>query len=124
VLSLIFQLRFMDLAGLGPQLSTCIGCQRSIEALSDPRPGFDPARGALVCAQCGPGQGLRVNRGTIKQLQWVATGNLARAERMRFSPEALDEGEALMEAFVPFHLGREVRSLKFLRHLREAGTVR
>jgi DNA repair protein RecO (recombination protein O) len=42
---------------------------------------------------------------------------------MRFSDEALRMGEAMMEAFIPFHLGREVRSLKFLRHLRESGAL-
>lgn len=62
--------------------------------------------------------------GTIKQLAWIGAGDLARAERMRFSLEALDEGEALMEAFVSFHLGRQLRSLQFLRHLRATGAGR
>ncbi|NCC94561.1 MAG: DNA repair protein RecO, partial [Opitutae bacterium] len=100
---------------------TCIGCRRGLDALGTTRLGFDPARGGLVCADCNVGQRLPVSRGTLKQLTWIATGDLARAERMRFSAEALDQGERLMEAFVSFHLGREPRSLKFLRHLRDTG---
>ena len=123
VLSLVFQLRFMHLAGLGPHLEACIGCRCAVEALADARLGFDPARGALVCLRCGGAAAVPVSRGTIKQLRWIADGGLVKAERMRFSDAALDEGEALMEAFVPFHLGREPRSLQFLRTLRARPAV-
>ncbi len=123
-LSLLFQLRFMQLAGLGPDLSACVGCRRPIDALVAGRPGFDPVRGGLVCADCDAGQRMPMSLGTIKQLAWIGAGDLARAERMRFSLEALDEGEALMEAFVSFHLGRQLRSLQFLRHLRATGAGR
>ena len=43
---------------------------------------------------------------------------LAQAERVRFTPQAQREGLALLEAFVPFHLGKEPRSLHFLRQIR------
>ena len=119
-LSLVFQLRFMELAGLGPHFSTCIECGRPLCAMEETRVGFDSARGALVCAGCGAAGPLRVSLGTIKQLVWIADGDLAKARRMRFSAGALDEGEALLETFVPFHLGREPRSLTVLRQLRTA----
>jgi DNA repair protein RecO (recombination protein O) len=123
VLSLYFQLRFMGLAGLGPRLTACVGCQRSIQRLGAPRLGFDPVRGGLICQDCDPSPRLSIHLGAIKELAWVADGDLIRARRMRFSDEAFRMGEALMETFIPFHLGREVRSLKFLRHLRESGAL-
>ena len=119
-LSLLFQLRFMHLAGLGPQLGTCIDCGRDLSAMKPAGLGFDPARGALVCAGCGATGRIRVSLGTIKQLIWIADGDLAKARRMRFSASALNEGEILLETFVPFHLGREPRSLQVLRQLRTA----
>lgn len=121
-LSLLFQIRFLRLAGIGPRLDACVACRRSIEALGDGPLGFDPSRGAPVCTDCGGGAPGRipVRRGTLKQLLWVADGGLQRAARMRFSAAALREGEALLEAFVSIHIGREPRSLEFLRHLRTA----
>ncbi|MBW1647380.1 MAG: DNA repair protein RecO [Deltaproteobacteria bacterium] len=123
VLSLHFQLRFMGLAGLGPRLGACVGCQRSVEEVGAARLGFDPVRGGVICRDCEPVPRLPVSRGAIKELAWVAGGDLVRVQRMRCSDEALRMGEALMETFVPFHLGREVRSLKFLRNLRESGAL-
>jgi DNA repair protein RecO (recombination protein O) len=123
VLSLLFQLRFMHLAGLGPRLSVCVGCRRAVETLGDVRLGFDPSRGGVVCGCCEAAPPLPISRGALKELAWIADGDLVRAQRMRFSAEALGAGEELMEAFVSFHLGREARSLKFLRHLRESGVL-
>ena len=39
--------------------------------------------------------------------------------RVRFSPRALAEANAFMEAFVPFHIGRMPKSLGFLRQVRK-----
>jgi DNA repair protein RecO (recombination protein O) len=119
-LSLLFQLRFMHLAGLGPHLGTCIDCGRKLDDIGAAGLMFDPARGTLVCARCGGPGGIEVSLGTVKQLVWIAQGELAKARRMRFSDSALNEGEAILEAFVPLHLGREPRSLQVLRQLRAA----
>jgi DNA repair protein RecO (recombination protein O) len=59
-----------------------------------------------------------LSKGTIKQLQWVAGGDLARAARIRFTPAAVSEALGFLERFVPYHLGRQLRSLKVLRQLR------
>ena len=58
------------------------------------------------------------SKGTIKQLLWLAGGNLARATRMKFSPPALKESTQFLEEFVSYHLGKQPRSLKFLRQIR------
>jgi DNA repair protein RecO (recombination protein O) len=123
VLSLFFQLRFMHFAGLGPRLAECVGCRRTIEEMGAGRLGFDPVRGGVICQNCAPVPRLPISRGALRELAWIANGDLVRARRLRFSDEALQAGEEMMETFVPFHLGREVRSLKFLRHLRESGAL-
>ncbi|MEE4609305.1 MAG: DNA repair protein RecO [Desulfobacteraceae bacterium] len=123
VLSLLFQLRFMHLAGLGPRLAECVGCRRTIEQMDAGRLGFDPVRGGVICQSCAPVPRLPISRGALRELAWIANGDLVRAQRLRFSNETLQAGEEMMETFVPFHLGREVRSLKFLRHLRESGAL-
>ena len=49
---------------------------------------------------------------------FIALISLARAARIRFSPTAVGEALEFLERFVPYHLGRQPRSLGVLRQLR------
>ncbi len=124
-LNLAFQMRFMALAGLCPNLNYCCICRTDLEHIDTTTAGFDLPRGGLCCPSCDPRfqPALCLSRGTIKQLQWIAEGDLARIERIRFSAAALNEAQNFLEAFVPYHLGKELRSLKFLRQLRSQPTA-
>ena len=121
VLSILFQMRFLSLSGLCPNLSYCSTCRIATDAAPHPRMNFDLSKGGVVCESCVPyGADERcLSRGTIKQLQWMDKGDFHKAARIRFSIQALKEGLAFLESFVPYHLGREPRSLKFLRQLRQ-----
>ncbi|HPA15993.1 MAG TPA: DNA repair protein RecO C-terminal domain-containing protein, partial [Desulfobacterales bacterium] len=59
-----------------------------------------------------------LSKGTLKQLLWIGDGDLKKAGRMRFTPRGAKEGLDFLEAFVPYHLEKEPRSLKFLREIR------
>lgn len=61
---------------------------------------------------------MPLSRGTAKQLIWIQQRDLEKALRLQFSEQALAEGQALCEAFAPYHLGKEPKSLKFLRQMR------
>ena len=82
---------------------------------------FSLAGGGIVCGACGATAGRRMplSRGTLKQLGWIQRRDLEKALRLQFSEQALTEGLALCEAFVPYHLGKEPKSLKFLRQMRK-----
>ncbi len=124
-LNLAFQMRFMALAGLCPNLHYCCVCRTDLEHIDTAMTGFDLPRGGLCCHACNPDfePPLCLSRGTIKQLQWVAEGDLTRIGRIRFSAAALNEAQHFLEAFVPYHLGKEPRSLKFLRQMRSRPTA-
>jgi DNA repair protein RecO (recombination protein O) len=124
-LNLAFQMRFMALAGLCPNLNYCCVCRTSLENFKVTAAGFDLPRGGVCCHDCDQPHDLALclSRGTIKQLQWIAEGDLARIGRIRFSTAALNEAQHFLEAFVPYHLGREPRSLKFLRQIRPCATA-
>lgn len=119
-LSVLFQMRFMATAGLDPNLKRCSICRLETDKMGKTTVGFDLAKGGLVCQACVSAALCKISlsMGTIKQLLWIAGGGLARAARVRFAPQTLRESLELLEAFVPYHLGKEPRSLAFLRQIR------
>jgi DNA repair protein RecO (recombination protein O) len=120
-LSILFQMRFMSISGFQPGLSACVGCGTPTDRMVQKVFAMDLKKGGLLCDQCrrsGAGSTLPLSRGTLKQLQWMVDGTLEKASRIRLTPMALEEGTHFLEAFVPFHLGKEPRSLKFLQDLR------
>ncbi len=121
VLSLLFQIRFMSISGFTPNLSCCGVCDTPIDEISQGRISFDVAEGKLVCNRCGTRSiphGITVSKGTLKQLFWINATDMDRSERLKFSPEAIQEGGQLLEAFIPCHIGRDMKSLAVLRRLR------
>jgi DNA repair protein RecO (recombination protein O) len=119
VLHIVFQLRFMTISGFSPGLVQCSTCQKPLEDFRKGRVTFDLRRGGLVCEKCAR-QGSRatpLSPGTVKLLNWIVEGTLKRIDRLRFSEKAIDESLRMLQAFVPYHLGKEPKSLKFLRQI-------
>ncbi|UCF91988.1 MAG: DNA repair protein RecO [Desulfobacterales bacterium] len=125
-LSILFQVRFLTLSGHSPNLGGCGVCRKDLEQLNQPKVIFDLVRGGIVCAGCASSAGERIAlaKGTIKQLLWMEKGDLAKAARIRFGPQAMQESLDLLENFGPYHLGKPPRSLKFLRQIRKANRWR
>ncbi len=119
-LSIIFQIRFIKISGFCPDLTRCGNCRIEIEEIKKGKIVFDIIKGCLICDRCSSAtlDKIHLSKGTIKQLLWVESGGLKKAGRIRFTKTALSEGLKFLEAFVPYHLGMEPRSLKFLRQIR------
>lgn len=120
-LSVLFQIRMLGLCGYGPDLRRCRDCGRPVDTVETQEFLFELSRGGLVCRQCaGPGSGrLKMSKGTLKQWQWIETGGLIKAGRVRLSEVAILESLRTLEAFVPYQFGKEPRSLTFLKQVRE-----
>jgi DNA repair protein RecO (recombination protein O) len=54
----------------------------------------------------------------VKQLLWIQENELEKLKRLKFNRSAIDEGLKILEAFVPYHLGKEPKSLRFLKSIR------
>lgn len=120
-LSILFQMRFLQLCGLAPNLMACSGCRSPISHIPGRSLTVDSSRGGILCERCAGETPRRIHlsKGTLKQLIWVEGGTLARAGRIRFTPQAIGEAQLFLEDFVPFHLGQKPRSLAFLQKLRK-----
>ena len=119
-LHILFQMRFLSLTGHRPHLTACSQCRKSLDDIEQNRIHLDLQMGGILCAKCSSRSGSRIalSRGTIKQLMWIGSGPLAKASRMKFNPPALNESTRFLEDFINFHLGKQPRSLKFLRQIR------
>lgn len=121
ILNLLFQIRFMGISGFTPNIEMCESCKTRVDDIPGQTVRFDLEEGRIICPDCSPGRpgrGLDVSKGTLKQLFWMNNADIHRADRIRFSPFIIKEGQVLLESFIPFHIGREFRSLKFLKRLR------
>lgn len=120
LLSILFQIRFLKLAGLSPNLSECISCRAGTDRTIGGDLNFDLSKGGIVCPNCfnAASHSVRLSKGTVKQLCWLESDDMNKVMRMRLSPAALTESLAFLEAFVPFHLGNKPRSLTFLQQVR------
>ncbi len=120
MLSILFQMRFMALAGFHPNFDECRICKTVLDNIVGNTVFPDFPKGGFTCSDCRGGDNKRfsISKGTLKQLLWIASGDLKRAGRIRFAPLALKQGLAFLEAFVPYHLGKEPKSLKVLRAVR------
>ena len=120
-LSILFQMRFTKLSGHSPNLRQCCVCRTPLDKIKTNKILFDHKRGGLLCPSCATGATgySSLTKSTVKQLLWTQKRDLAQAGRIRFTSQAIKEGLEFLEAFVPYHLGKEPRSLKFLREIRE-----
>ena len=120
-ISLFFQMRLLNLTGHSPSLRQCGRCRKHLEMIQSNQVVFDIAKGAILCDECTSGAGgrIRLSKGTIKQLLWVESGDLKRASRIRFGVQAIKESLEFLEAFVPYIMGMQPQSLKFLRQIRK-----
>lgn len=120
-LSVLFQMRLMALSGFSPNLCRCACCKTEVDGMPGVNIGFDLAKGGLVCARCGAdtvGRRIILSKGTIKQLHWLETMPFVRAGCIRFTAQSLVESLHFLETFVPYHLGKQPRSLAFLKRIR------
>ena len=122
VLSIYFQMKFLNIAGLTPNLDTCCLCQTQTEGLQPRRIEVSLGDGGVVCCNCRSNSSVRVkfrlSKGTLKQLSWIAQRNLATVARVRFTDMGLKEALDFLESFVPYHMGKTPKSLNFLQRLR------
>jgi len=119
-LSIIFQLRFLSFSGLSPNFSTCSKCHIKMDNITGGHLFFELAKGSILCKGCSSNSlnAFELSKGTVKQLLWIQENNFKTAGRLKFSPAALNEGLRFLEKFIVFHIGKEPKSLKFLRNIR------
>ncbi|MFW6334509.1 MAG: DNA repair protein RecO [Desulfosalsimonas sp.] len=126
VASIVFQIRFLILAGYAPKIDSCTVCGAGLDEIPSGSVIFDLEKGGIVCNGCAAGgdrrKPIRISKGAVRQLCWMRQADAARLSRLRFTETAVREASEAMERFVPYHLGRMPRSLRVIWQLRRRGS--
>ncbi|MBW1740058.1 MAG: DNA repair protein RecO [Deltaproteobacteria bacterium] len=119
ILHITFQLRFVVINGFKPNLDHCTICRTPLERFGNSSVTFGVRRGGILCEKCVPQDTgtLSLSKGTVKLLRWILNAPIEKLNRLRFSRQAIKESLRMLEAFVPYYLGKETKSLKFLKQI-------
>jgi DNA repair protein RecO (recombination protein O) len=112
-LRVLLELRLLAAVGLRPELASCVRCGN---AITTPRAQFWIAEGGALCERCAEPheQGIPIHLGTLRALDQSLAFPLANTGRIALSEGALREARTVIERFLRFHLGVELRSERFL----------
>ncbi|MBI4495532.1 MAG: DNA repair protein RecO [Deltaproteobacteria bacterium] len=118
----VFEVRLLSHLGYQPQLERCLRC-RAVP--SGQRVFFAPEEGGVVCSACGPGlPGLiPVSLGSLRTLLLAQRIPLDKVRRLSFPPAILEESRQVLSLFLRQHLGKELKSRKFLQELASQGNL-
>jgi DNA repair protein RecO (recombination protein O) len=113
----IWQLKFLRMTGLGPNFSSCLSCRK---AEASGRNFFVFPMGGTVCSAC-----LSLVRGEYMPLRAETLHILRKEEdlgenilkRIKVGKGASYELKEVVNKFIEFHLGKKLKSFKFMEDL-------
>lgn len=110
----IFELKYLETAGLKPVLDKCSGCGSKI---TPPKLGFSPRRGGVVCQRCfmADPSALRLSAGAMMLMRKGMELPLEKAGRLTAGGGAKEEIARAVAGFIQTHVRREMRTERFLR---------
>ncbi|NLY44286.1 MAG: DNA repair protein RecO [Clostridiaceae bacterium] len=116
LLKSIYELRLMSLIGYAPNLLACVHCGGSGERMF-----FNSISGGLVCDNCvehlNGRSDLAVSEGTLSAMRYILYSKMNRLYSFEVSPRVQKELEAITKDFLLTHIGKEIKSLKYLENI-------
>lgn len=111
----IFKIKILALSGFKPHLDSCIGCGDSIFSQSK----FSLHLGGLLCSRCSNKDpaARSIFRGTVATVLHIEKNDLKNNLSLGMNPQIKKELGLLLDAFLKFHLERELKSQKVLNKM-------
>jgi DNA repair protein RecO (recombination protein O) len=110
---IFFQIKMLDLLGVGLQLDHCLVCGK-MEQTALPYQ-FSPAQSGIVCAPCARSQGIGgmpVSMSALKTMRMARSMPPERLRRLKITRHSLKEMAAVLKLYSNFQLQREIHSWK------------
>jgi len=116
----IFKIKMLALSGFKPHFDSCVSCGERIMEQSK----FSLVLGGLLCPKCCAKDlsSRQIFRGTIATILHIEKNDLKNNLNLGMNPQIKKELELILNAFLTFHLERELKSQKVLNKL-AVGTV-
>ena len=111
----IFKIKMLALSGFKPYLDSCVSCDSKMPG----QPRFSLAMGGLLCPRCvhkDPGS-RNIFRGTIATILHIEKNDLKGNLNLGMNPQIKKELELVLNSFLNFHLGKDIKSQRIMRTL-------
>lgn len=111
----IYKIKMLALSGFKPHFDSCISCDDRIMGQSK----FSLSLGGLLCPKCFAKDfsGRSIFRGTIASILHIERNDFRTNLNLGMNPEIKKELEIILNAFINFHLERELKSQKVINRL-------
>lgn len=115
-----FEIKLLSILGYLPYLEGCVVCKEAFDGLA--KLSFCSEKGGAVCGRCSAGVGGLINMtaGTAKFLGAAEKLDPDKLTRLKPSTVFLDESERLLDDFIKYQIGHELKTKKFLSKLRNS----
>jgi DNA repair protein RecO (recombination protein O) len=115
----IFKIRVLSLSGFKPHLDSCVICGRKVFMQCK----FSLKLGGLLCPHClaRDVQGRTIFRGTVATIMHIEKNTVGANLTLGMNPQIKRELEAVLNAFLHFHVGKELKSQRVMQSLEQAG---
>ena len=114
----IFKIKMLSLSGFKPHFDSCVSCLDKITGQSK----FSLALGGLLCPACMPKDptSRSIFRGTVATVLHIEKNSFNNSLSLGMNPQIKKELDLILNAFLNFHLGHELKSQKLINKLEVA----
>ena len=113
-----FEIKFLDCAGYGPELSRCVHCGSGVNGAATEKFGiaFSVRYGGVLCGDCKnrDGAAFTIAPGSCELLKMLRKSEWERFNRIRASIRNHKELKRALGSFIEYHTERNLKSLKFI----------
>jgi len=114
----IFKIKMLNLSGFKPHFDSCVSCGDIISGQAK----FSLSSGGLLCPRCmhkDPAS-RSIFRGTIATVLHIERNNFNASLNLGMNPQIKKELDLILNSFLSFHLGKELKSQKLINKLEVA----
>ncbi|HEX7063946.1 MAG TPA: DNA repair protein RecO [Bacillales bacterium] len=114
VLTFIFETKMLNVAGISPELESCMNCKRTQGPFV-----FSVREGGLLCGQCKAidPHYFRLSEAALKLLRLFLHMDLKRLGKVSLKPETKRELKTVLSAYYEEYSGLKLKSKRFLDQL-------
>ncbi len=118
----IFKIKMLSLSGFKPHFDSCVSCSDRIMSQSK----FSLTQGGLLCPRCFAKDPASrgIFRGTVATILHIEKNDFKTNLNLGINPQIKKELEIILNAFLNFHLEKELKSQKVINKLGEIAGVK